>query len=251
MTYSCIIVDDNEIERDAIEMHLKKIPSLNILAVCSNGIEASQLLATTPVDIVFSDIDMPELSGMELLKSLKKQPLFIFITSFTEYAAESFNLDALDFIVKPATFERILKATNKAIEYLELKKLVGKEPQPIDKSTNEEGDDHFFFRETKGITKLKYDDVIYIESMGDFSKLFTSTDKHIILVSLKNLEKQLPAKIFSRVHKQYIININHIATLTNHEVHLEHNFIVPISASNRQELLEKAIDKKILSRFLK
>jgi DNA-binding LytR/AlgR family response regulator len=251
MTYTCIIVDDNEIERDAIEMHLKKIPSLNILAVCSNGIEASQILSTTPVDIVFSDIDMPELSGMELLKSLKKQPLFIFITSFTEYAAESFNLDALDFILKPATFERILKATNKAVEYLELKKLIGKEPQLADKSTNEQGDDHFFFRETKGITKLRYDDVIYIESMGDFSKLFTRTDKHIVLVSLKNLEKQLPNKIFSRVHKQYIININHISTLTNHEVHLEHDFIVPISVSNRQELLEKAIDKKILSRFLK
>jgi DNA-binding LytR/AlgR family response regulator len=251
MTYTCIIVDDNEIERDAIEMHLKKIPSLNILAVCSSGIEASQILSTTPVDIVFSDIDMPELSGMDLLKSLKQQPLFIFVTSFTEYAAESFNLDALDFIVKPATFERILKATNKAIEYLELKKLVGKTLQHVDKSTNSDGDDHFFFRETKGITKLKYDDVIYIESMGDFSKLFTSTDKHIVLVSLKNLEKQLPSKIFSRVHKQYIININHIATLTNHEVHLEHHFIVPISASNRQELLEKAIDKKILSRFLK
>ncbi|WP_025142778.1 LytR/AlgR family response regulator transcription factor [Pedobacter jeongneungensis] len=251
MTYTCIIVDDNEIERDAIEMHLKKIPSLNILAVCSSGIEASQILSTTPVDIVFSDIDMPELSGMDLLKSLKQQPLFIFVTSFTEYAAESFNLDALDFIVKPATFERILKATNKAIEYLELKKLVGKTSQHVDKSTNSDGDDHFFFRETKGITKLKYDDVIYIESMGDFSKLFTSTDKHIVLVSLKNLEKQLPSKIFSRVHKQYIININHIATLTNHEVHLEHDFIVPISVSNRQELLEKAIDKKILSRFLK
>ena len=87
--------------------------------------------------------------------------------------------------------------------------------------------------------------------MGDFSKLFTSIDKHVILVSLKNLEKQLPSKIFSRVHKQYIININHIVTLTNHEVHLDHNFLVPISASNRQELLEKSIDKKILSRFLK
>jgi DNA-binding LytR/AlgR family response regulator len=250
--YSCIIIDDNEIERDAIEMHLRKIPSLNILAICSNGIEASQILSTTPVDIVYSDIDMPELSGMELLKSLKKQPLFIFITSFTEYAAEGFNLDALDFIVKPATFERIFKATNKAIEYLELKKLVRKEPQQqADNSVNEDGDDHFFFRETKGITKLKYDDVIYIESMGDFSKLFTRNDKHIVLVGLKNLEKQLPSKIFSRVHKQYIININHITTLTNHEVHLTHNFIVPISASNRQELLEKSIDKKILSRFMK
>eukprot|EP01012_Entosiphon_sulcatum_P008601 TRINITY_DN14720_c0_g1_i1.p1 TRINITY_DN14720_c0_g1~~TRINITY_DN14720_c0_g1_i1.p1 ORF type:complete len:252 (+),score=23.89 TRINITY_DN14720_c0_g1_i1:138-893(+) len=251
MIYSCIIVDDNEIERDAIEMHLKKIPSLNIVAVCGNGIEASQILSATPVDIVYSDIDMPELSGMELLKSLKKQPLFIFITSFTEYAAESFNLDALDFIVKPATFERILKATNKAIEYIELKKLVGKEPQQVANSTNEDGDDHFFFRETKGISKLKYDDVIYIESMGDFSKLFTQSDKHVVLVSLKNLEKQLPSKIFSRVHKQYILNINHITTLTNHEVHLTHNFIVPISSSNRQELLEKSIDKKILSRFLK
>ena len=250
MTYNCLIVDDNEIERDAIEMHLKKIPSLNIIAVCSNGIEASQILSSTAVDIVYSDIDMPELSGMDLLKSLKKQPLFIFITSFSEYAAESFNLDALDFIVKPATFERILKATNKAFEYLELKKLLGKEA-PQDNNTVTDEDDHFFFRETKGITKLKYDDVIYIESMGDFSKLFTTTDKHVILVSLKNLEKQLPAKFFARVHKQYIINIHHIATLTNHEVHLDHNFIVPISATNRQELLEKSIDKKILSRFLK
>ncbi|KRT14344.1 hypothetical protein ASU31_20265 [Pedobacter ginsenosidimutans] len=251
MTYSCLIVDDNEIERDAIEMHLKKIPSLNIIAVCSNGIEASQILSATSVDIVYSDIDMPELSGVDLLKSLKKQPLFIFITSFSEYAAESFNLDALDFIVKPATFERILKATNKAIEYIELRKQVNKLPVENLNNDDKKDDDYFFFRETKGITKLKYNDVIYIESMGDFSKLFTSIDKHVILVSLKNLEKQLPSKIFSRVHKQYIININHIVTLTNHEVHLDHNFLVPISASNRQELLEKSIDKKILSRFLK
>jgi len=251
MTYSCLIVDDNEIERDAIEMHLKKIPSLNIIAVCSNGIEASQILSTVSVDIVYSDIDMPELSGMDLLKSIKKQPLFIFITSFSEYAAESFNLDALDFIVKPATFERILKATNKAIEYIELRKQVNKLPVENLINDDKKDDDYFFFRETKGITKLKYNDVIYIESMGDFSKLFTSIDKHVILVSLKNLEKQLPSKIFSRVHKQYIINITHIVTLTNHEVHLDHNFLVPISASNRQELLERSIDKKILSRFLK
>ncbi|TCD08331.1 response regulator transcription factor [Pedobacter frigidisoli] len=251
MTYSCLIVDDNEIERDAITMHLKKIPSLNIIAVCTNGIEAAQILSTTSIDIVFSDIDMPELSGMELLKTLKNQTQFIFITSFSEYAAESFNLDAIDFIVKPATFERILKATNKAMEYIELKKRVEKLPLEDLTFDNEIKDDYFFFRETKGITKLKYDDVIYIESMGDFSKLFTSNDKHVILVSLKNLEKQLPSKIFKRVHKQYIINVNHIATLTNHEVHLNHKFVVPISAANRQELLEKSIDKKILSRFLK
>lgn len=251
MTYSCLIVDDNEIERDAVEMHLRKIPSLNIVSICSNGIEASQILSNTPIDIVFSDIDMPDLSGMELLKSIKNHPQFVFITSFGEYAAESFNLDAIDFIVKPATFERILKAANKAIEYIELKKGIAKdsiEEKPI---TKEPDSDFFYFRETKGISKLKYNDVIYIESMGDFSKIFTDTDKHIILVSLKNLEKQLPGNLFSRVHKQYIINNDHIVTLTNHEVHLTNNFTVPISAANRQELLERSIDKKILSRFIK
>ncbi|MCX3266516.1 LytR/AlgR family response regulator transcription factor [Pedobacter agri] len=250
MLYKCIIVDDNEIERDALEMHLKKISSLQIIKVCTSGVEAAEVLSTTEIDIVFSDIDMPELSGMALLKITKNKPLFIFITSHSEYAVESYDLDAIDFIVKPATFERILKAANKAIEYLELKKQIsveGNEQAEIRK----ENEDFFYFRETKGITKLKYSDVIYIESMGDFSKLFTSNDKHVILVSLKNLEKQLPEDIFTRVHKQYIININHIATLTNHEVHLDFNFIVPISASNRQELMEKSIEKKILSRFIK
>ena len=250
MLYKCIIVDDNEIERDALEMHLKKIPSLEIVQVCTSSIEAANVLSNTDIDVVFSDIDMPELSGTALLKSIKSKPLFVFITSHSEYAVESYDLDAIDFIVKPATFERILKSANKAIEYLELKKQINNEL--IDGiEIKKDHDDFFYFRETKGISKLKYNDVIYIESMGDFSKLFTSADKHVILVSLKNLEKQLPKEIFARVHKQYIINTNHIATLTNHEVHLDFNFVVPISASNRQELMEKSIDKKILSRFTK
>lgn len=249
MKYSCLIVDDNEIERDAIEMHVKKIPSIKIIAVCKDGMEASSILSNTAVDIIFSDIDMPEISGTALLKALKNKPLFIFITSYSQYAAESFDLDALDFIVKPATFERLLKAVNKAIEYIELKKLVKQTPEELPKELDKE-DDYFFFKETKGITKLNYSDVIYIESMGDFSKIYTHEDKHVILVGLKNLEKQLP-NFFSRVHKQYIINVNHISTITSHEVHLNRNFIVPISSINRQELLDRIIDKKTLSRFKK
>ena len=250
MPYKCLVIDDNEIERDALEMHLLKISSLEIVAVCKDGIEAAAVLSKTEIDIVFSDIDMPELSGIGLLKSLKNHPLFVFITAHGEYAAESYEVDAIDFVMKPATFPRILKAANKAIEYLDLKKKVSTVTEQVHEVSIGH-DDHFFFKETKGISKLKYNDVIYIESLGDFSKLFTVNDMHIILVSLKNLEKQLPKKSFSRVHKQYIININHIVTLTNHEVHMDQNFIVPISAPNRQELLESAIDKKILSRFVK
>ncbi|MFD2287828.1 response regulator [Pedobacter petrophilus] len=250
MPYKCLVIDDNEIERDALEMHLLKISTLEIVAVCKDGIEAADVLSKTEIDIVFSDIDMPELSGIALLKSFKNHPLFVFITAHSEYAVESYEVDAIDFVVKPATFPRILKAANKAIEYLDLKKKVSTVTEQVHEVSTSD-DDHFFFKETKGISKLKYNDVIYIESLGDFSKLFTVNDMHIILVSLKNLEKQLPKKSFARVHKQYIININHIVTLTNHEVHMDQNFIVPISASNRQELLESAIDKKILSRFVK
>ncbi|MFI5453533.1 LytR/AlgR family response regulator transcription factor [Pedobacter sp. UC225_61] len=241
MSYKCLIVDDNEIERDAIEMYLRKINTLDIRAVCSNGVEAAEILINEPIDIVFSDIDMPELSGMGLLKSIKNAPVFIFITSFTEYAAESFNLDALDFIVKPATFERLLKASTKAIEYLDLKKLANLNSNPVPIA---ETDTHFFIKETKGFTRLNYDDVIYIESMGDFSKIYTANDKHITLVNLKNLERQLPA-FFIRVHKQYIINLNQVSTITNNEIILNYNNAVPVSLTNRQELVEKIANKTI------
>lgn len=246
MLYKCLIVDDNEIERDAIEMHLRKINRFEIVGVCGSGTEAHTLITTKAIDIVFSDIDMPELSGMGLLKSIKNPPIFIFITSFSEYAAESFNLDALDFIVKPATYERLLKSSHKAIEYLDLKnsaaqKVLAEPPPPQE--------DHFFLKETKGYTRLNYNDVIYIESMGDFSKIFTASNKHITLVNLKNLEKQLPTT-FLRVHKQYMINLNQIATISTNEIHLNYEYTVPLSIANKQELMDKIIEKT-LSRHTK
>ncbi|MDQ7948358.1 MAG: LytTR family DNA-binding domain-containing protein [Pedobacter sp.] len=245
--YTCIIVDDNEIERDAIEMQLRKINLLDIHATCSNGMEAVELLMNWQVDIVFSDIDMPELSGMDLLKSIKTPPIFIFITSYAQYAAESFDIDALDFIVKPATPERLLKATTKAIEYLDLKKQAA---NYTGTNTPLDAEDHFYIKETKGFTRLCYDEVIYIESMGDFSKIYTPNGKHITLVNLKNLEKQLPTS-FLRVHKQYIINLNQIATIANTEILLNHNYTVPISLTNRHELMEKVASKTIFRHIRK
>lgn len=246
MIYKCLIVDDNEIERDAIEMYLRKINLFEIVGVCSSGIEAATFIATYEVDIVFSDIDMPELSGMGLLKSTKNPPVFIFITSFTEYAAESFNLDALDFIIKPATYERLLKSSNKAIEYLDLRKIAAQ--QTLNEATLP-AKDYFFIKETKGYTRLNYDDVICIESMGDFSKIFTSTNKHITLVNLKNLEKQLPS-FFLRVHKQYIVNLNQISTISTNEIYLNHGYTVPLSLANKQELMDR-IANKTLARHIK
>ncbi|RYG13373.1 MAG: response regulator transcription factor, partial [Chitinophagaceae bacterium] len=206
-TYKCLIVDDNEIERDAIEMFVRKIGRLEIVAVCASSIEVASVLAKQQVDIIFSDIDMPELSGINLVKSLKNIPAVIFITSYGAYAVESFEVDAIDFIVKPATFERIFKASNKAIDYLDLKKEAKKSKKAEQPEPN--GDDYFFIKETKGYTRLTFDEVIYMESMGDFSKIYTTQNMYITLVNLKNLERQLPNN-FVRIHKQYIINTNKI-----------------------------------------
>ena len=112
--YKCLVVDDNIIERDAVIMHLSKMKKIKIVGECSNGLDALELLQEKEVDIVISDIDMPNLTGIGLIKNLKKAPVFIFVTAFTEFAAESFNLNVIDYIVKPASFERILKAVNKA-----------------------------------------------------------------------------------------------------------------------------------------
>lgn len=245
MKYSCIIIDDNEIEGDLAEIYLQKIGSLEIKAVCRNSFEALKILSEEKIDIVFSDIDMPDISGIELFKNIKNPPVFIFITSHLEHAVESFKLDALDFIPKPLNIERLLKSVNKAVDYLDLRLKTAN--IAIENPASEDG--IFFIKETKGYTRLNYDEIVYIESLGDFSKLFTPNGVHITLINLKNLEHQLPNYYF-RVHKQYIVNFNKIVSINQHEIILEHDFKVPLSLSYREEILTQ-INHKTLVRSAK
>lgn len=263
MKYKCIIVEDNILERDALAMKLKKIDSLILKAALADGMEAISLLKSDEIDIVFSDIDMPDLSGIELLKSLKNPPVFIFISSHSEHAAESFELDVIDYIVKPAKIERLIKATNKAIEYIQAKRNLQSDPAPVSKPNPQpvalpsidliksiDAQDYFFIKEKNTHIKLNMGDVLYIESMGDFSKIITTQQKtHFVLISLKNLEKQLPEKIFMRVHKQYIINILHVQNISVSDIKLTSNDIIPVSIAYKQSLLDNVINKKSLTRF--
>lgn len=258
MTYKCIIVEDNILERDALAMKIRKIESLSLKAVLSDGIEAITVLKNEEIDIVFSDIDMPDLSGIELLKSLKQPPVFIFISAHSEHAAESFNLDVIDYIVKPAKLDRLIKATDKAIEYINAKKKLSAEPaakQPITQSSNDimrtiDAQDYFFIKEKNSHIKVNMGDVLYIESMGDFSKIITTKQKtHFVLVSLKNLEKQLPEKLFIRVHKQFIVNHLHIKNISVTDIKLIDNTVIPVSSAYKQSLQDNLINKKTLTRF--
>ncbi|MGY3051953.1 two-component system LytT family response regulator [Pedobacter sp. UYEF25] len=245
--YRCLIVDDNEMDRNIMEMHLRKVDEIGLASVCSSSVQALRFMLNNKIDIVLSDIKMPELSGIELLRSLPNPPLFIFISNYREFGLDAYSVNAIDYIDKPIVFERLLKAITKATDYLKLKAKAEENSSLL--KTEEEN--FFYFKEPRGISKLKFHDVIYIESMGDFSKIFTSTEQHVVLVSLKNLDLQLPSHQFLRVHKQYIININHIVTLSTQKCYLDFDFSVPITTSSRQYLLENAIGKHTISRFLK
>lgn len=258
MKYKCIIVEDNILERDALAMKLKKIENLTVHSVLSNGMQAVTVLRDNDIDIVFSDIDMPDLSGIELLKSIKHPPVFIFISAHSEHAAESFNLDVIDYIVKPIKMERLIKATDKAIEFIKAKKKTktsdvsnpALQPSGNGFIRTIDAHEYFFIKEKNTYIKLNMGDVLYIESMGDFSKIITTQQKtHFVLVSLKNLEKQLPDILFIRVHKQYIINLLHIINITATDIKLNNNVSVPVSGAYRQSLLDNLVDKKTLTRF--
>jgi two-component system, LytTR family, response regulator len=240
--YKCLIAEDNLVDRDAIEMHLSKIDTLSLEAVCSNGLEAAVILQRKEIDIVFSDINMPGLSGVELVQSLKKPPVFIFVSSYKEYAAESYNLDVIDFIVKPVTLARLVKAADKAIEYIELKTNLAHKPAdtmaPITVPTP--ASDHFFIKENGEYIRITIADLVYVESMGNFSRLYLlNKQKHVTLVSLKNMELQLPAPHFMRVHKQYIINLAHLLSLSPEgKIYLSGDYDIPIGDSYRSDLVD-------------
>ncbi len=246
--YTCLIADDSLLDRDAVEMYVGKIDNLQIEAVCKDGLEASAVLKQKDIDIVFSDIDMPDLSGMELKQSLQQASVFIFISSFAEYAAESYSLDVIDFIVKPVTLPRLIKATNKAIEYIELKKKAADSTETATPSLQNTSD-YFYIKEDNNYTRINNADLLFVESMGNFSKLqMTEQKKHITLVSLKNMEEQLPAAKFMRIHKQYIINLQHLVSLTpNGEVKLTQGEPLPVGAAYKTALMQ-LINNKIFVR---
>jgi len=246
MKYTTVIVDDNILERDDLELQLRKMHQLDIVGTCSNGLEAYELFTKMPVDILFTDIDMPLLSGTALIKALQNPPVVICITAFPQYALEGYELNVIDFISKPVPFERLLQSVTKATEYLRLKALdIARQSAAVE----DPREGYFFIREATSLTRLQYSEVAYIESKGDFSKVFTLPGKsHMTLVSLKSLENSLPDHSFLRVHKQYIINRNFITSIGNEELTIDYRFRIPLSATHRQALLDKVVDNKLISR---
>ncbi len=255
MPYTCIVADDDSMERELLVSLLEKIPAVRIVASCRSRIRLASQIGSGLTGVLYvldePSIGLHQCDNDRLLKTLQHPPAFIFITSYPDYAAESYELDAVDYIVKPVTLTRLTRSVNKAMEYLTHKQLAAAQPgaeRPV--TPGEKGSDSFYIKETKGYTRLLYNQVVYIESMGDFCRICTTESKiHIVLVGLKNIETQLPEDSFIRVQKQFIINIHHIRTITSDTIEMTNGHEVLYSAYYKQQLLDKTVNMKLISRF--
>jgi DNA-binding LytR/AlgR family response regulator len=232
-TIRCAIIEDEPLAQNVLKNYILDHPSLELLAVCSNAEEAQKVLLRQNIELLFLDINLPKLSGISFLKTLPHPPLVIFTTAYSEYAVEGFELDAVDYLLKPFSFERFLKAVNKALEKLNKSNTA----EPAAPSS-------IFLKADKKVHKVNLDDILYIEAAGDYIKVMTETGQHIVNNTLKNFQDELPPAQFIRVHKSFIISRNKIKFFEGNYVKVG-NVDIPIGNSYREEILIRLKERNL------
>ena len=224
----CIIVDDETIAREVIATHVSKMPNIKIVANCSNAIEAFRVLRSNKIDLVFLDINMPEISGISFAKSINKDVKIIFTTAYRDFAVEGFELQAVDYLLKPISFDRLLKAVNTYFDiYTGLKQTEYNET---------DSNDFMFVRADRRMIKIDFESIIYIESYSDYIKIHLAHETIITRETISAIEAKLPRKSFLRIHRSYIIALKHITSFTNEEITI-HNTALTISRSYKKDVL--------------
>lgn len=236
MTITCLIVEDEPLARNLLVDYVKKVPSLQLVNACSNAMDAMETLRKHPVDLLFLDIQMPEITGITFLKILQKKPLVIFTTAYSQYALEGYELDVVDYLLKPITLERFLKAVDKATSRLQ-----GMQQAVTPVIAGPEKPEFVFVKDGTKMVKIKLGDILYIEGMKDYVTIHTREKKITTLQRMKTLEEQLPANRFIRIHHSYIIALQAIDAVHKGDVQIG-QALLPISDSYKKAFREY-IDK--------
>lgn len=239
----CIVVDDEALARRLLKDHISKIPELELVAQCESPLQARAEIARHSIDLMFLDIQMPEITGIDFLKTLKTKPLTIFITAFPDYALQSYELDVIDYLLKPVSFERFYQAVNKALEYLSFssQKDAGTTETSRD-SMYEKG--YFYVKADYKIVRINYRDILFIEGLREYVQIHTENKKIVTYISMQKMAELLPPKHFFRVHKSYIVNLQKIDSIQGNLITICGKQ-VSVSKNQRDEFLKRINEQLI------
>ena len=228
----CLAVDDEPLAMNVLQRYIASVPALSLAATCNNAVEALDYLQRHPIDLLFIDIQMPQILGTDFIRTLKNPPKVIFTTAFRKFAVEGFELNAVDYLLKPISFERFLKAVNKVMEISLHQPVVGKD---MTESIKKASDTHLYFRADRKMVKVMLDEILYIESLKDYVKIVTPTKTTITKHSISALEEMLPRDGFVRIHRSYIVALSKIESY-NQEVMVVAKKELPISRMYKHEV---------------
>lgn len=245
MKIDCIAIDDEPLALDIIRDYSKKVPFLNLICTFDNAIESIDYMKHNKVDLLFLDIQMEELTGIQLLNIIKQKPLVIFTTAYEKYAIQGYELDIIDYLLKPIPFERFLKAADKAYDRLESKQPARTEENSTQPTANGLVNDFIFVKTEFHLEKVKFSDILFIEGMGDYLLIQTTTGRIMTLQNFKKIEETLPMQFFCRVHKSYIVALDKILKIERNRIYIGQK-IIPISDTYKKTFFDMLEGKKLI-----
>lgn len=238
--HKCLIIDDEQLARELIMSHLQNLDQFEIVAMCESALEATQYLNDYDIDLMFLDIEMPVLRGTDFYKNLNNAPKVIFTTAYRDYAVDGFDLDAVDYLLKPITFARFFKAVERYLaEHKKSNKEVIKEVEIEVEKTTESNKNYIFVRSDRKEVKIIFDDILYIQSMKDYIQIFTKNKKVTVKDSISNIEEKL-SDDFIRVHRSYVVNQREITAFTNHDIEIG-EIEIPIGETYKAQFFSRAL----------
>jgi two-component system, LytTR family, response regulator len=240
MKINCIAIDDEPLALEIIKDYCSKVPFLDLIRTFDNAVDSIEFIRNNKLDLLFLDIQMEELTGIQLLHALKYRPHVIFTTAYDSYAIQGFELDAIDYLLKPISFERFVKSVDKVYEKMQADERLNTKPEPVSGTSSPE-DAYFFVKTETRMEKVRYADVLYIEGMGDYWRIITTQKKIMTLLNYKKLEEILPPKQFIRVHKSFIVAIDKIDSIERNRIKIADR-LIPVSETFHKaffDLIEK------------
>ena len=243
---NCIIIDDEPLARSGLKEYIADIDFLNLLGEFDNALGATSLLGTGTVDLLFLDIQMPKITGLDFFKTLNSPPAVIFTTAYPHYALDGFEVNALDYLVKPISFDRFLKAALKAKAFYEVRQ-DSRKPSVATGATPCAVAEYFFIKADNKLVKIALEDILFVEALQNYVSIQTTSKKYISYLTIKSVEEYLPANRFIKVHKSFIIAAARVDSIDGNEIRMDQHRI-PISRSLKDEVTDKLIKGKFLKR---